>query len=79
MRPPNRRRFAKILRSLGYELVPQQQQWVLCFKHDKMKIVVLGKSNRCDDEQMAKYLSVMQLPRPFFEPIYKNCCKNRPR
>ena len=75
MRPPNWHHFAKILRSLGYELVPQRQQGLLCFKHDKMKIVILEKSNRYDDEQMAKYLSVMQLPRPFFEPIYKNCCK----
>ena len=68
MRPTNWRHLAKILCNVGYELVPQRQQGLLCFKHDKMKIVMPGKSNRHDGEQMAKCLSVMQIPRPFFEP-----------
>ena len=75
MRPPNWHHFAKILYNLGYELVRQQEQGFLYFRHDQMRTVVLEKMNRYDDAYMDEYLSVMQLPRPFFEPIYKNCCK----
>ena len=72
---PNWHHFKNILYSLGYELIPQQRQGFLYFKHDKMRTVMLEKMNRYDDAHMNKYLSLIRLPRPYFEPIYKNCCK----
>lgn len=39
------------------------------------RAVVLEKRNRYTDAQADKYLAVMRLPRPYFEPIYKNCCR----
>ena len=56
-------------------MVPQKQRGFLYFKHDEMRTVVLEKMNNYDDAHMNKYLSVMKLPRPFFEAVYKNCCK----
>lgn len=75
MRDPNWHHFAKILHNLGYKMVRQQEQGILCFVHDEMRMVLLEKMNRYDDAHVDKYLSLMKLPRPFFEPIYKNCCK----
>lgn len=38
-----------------------------------MKGFVLEKSNKYTDEQVDRYLATIKLPRPYFEPIYKNC------
>ena len=73
MRAPNWHHFAKVLCSLGHKLVPHQVQGYLHFEHPAMKRLVLEKRNKYDDEQVDRYLGTIMLPRPYFEPIYKNC------
>ena len=73
MRTPNWHHFDRVLRSLGYKMVQQQFQGYLYFEHPTMKQVVLEKHNKYTDAQVDKYLATMMLPRPYLEPIYKNC------
>lgn len=37
--------------------------------------IMIEKHNRMPEDKTSKYLRVMKLPHPYFEPIYKKCKK----
>ena len=49
----------------------------LYFNHSIMGRFVLEKRNLYPEYKIEEYLAKINLPRPFFEPIYKKCNEYR--
>ena len=46
-----------------------------CISRIRVGKIMIEKHNRMPEDKTSKYLRVMKLPHPYFEPIYKKCEK----
>ncbi len=72
---PNWHHFKQVLEILGYTQSNTDSDGYLYFAHPDMGKVMIEKHNRMPEDKTSKYLRVMKLPHPYFEPIYKKCKK----
>lgn len=63
--------FYKVLYTLGYKQISTRTSGFLYFEHPRMPRITIEKENKMSEERIGKYLAIMKLPRPFFEPVYK--------
>ncbi len=65
--------YSKILRILGYKLLPTTSHGYLYFQHSSLGKITLEKKNKYDELTSMRYASLMRIALPYFEKIYNRC------